>query len=213
MRKIPKKLTKKQKLVDKIFKPNDVGKSEWISREVLDNTELNWGNNGMMRHRIAFGDCRFIWEKLPSKGAIEKLRTVGFNPDKLAGLSRPIHPDIDKHHKQMGCVVCGSNSSLVTDHKNDLYNDTRVLDIKEQTIDDFQCLCTHCNLQKREISKKTKAQRKRIGATSIPSLAIFKIDFISGDDNFNEDDINAMKGTYWYDPVAFMKYIKNNVCS
>ena len=97
------------------------------------------------------------------------------------------------------------------DHKNDLYNDLRVLDKNTQLISDFQCLCNHCNLQKRQISKKTKEKGKRIGATSIHSLAIFKIDFIVGDHNFNKDDINAMKGTYWHDPVAFMKHIKNNM--
>ena len=40
-------------------------------------------------------------------------------------------------------------------------------------------------------------------------LKVFGINFINGDETYNPDDVDAMKGTYWYDPVAFMKGIKN----
>ena len=40
----------------------------------------------------------------------------------------------------------------------------------------FLCLCEHCNPQKRQISKKTKEIKKRVGATTIPQLAPFGID-------------------------------------
>ena len=52
--------------------------------------------------------------------------------------------------------------------------------------------------------KKTKQTGKR-GATTIPSLAIFGVDFVEGDETFDETNIVAMVGTYWYDPVDFMK--------
>jgi len=204
---IHKKLTKKQLAVDLLFKPDKNGVSEWISREkIKDNKELDWGKNGVARHGIYFNDKRFIWEKQGHK-SITSLRTNGFNESELNGYQRPIDKNIHKHHKAIGCVVCGSKSDLVTDHKNDLYNDKRVLDIKTQRVDDFQCLCNHCNLQKRQTSKKSKETKKRYGATKIPSLAVFKIDFISGDETYDENDINAMVGTYWYDPIAFMKHI------
>ena len=119
----------------------------------------------------------------------------------LVGASRPIREDIKIFHRATGCVVCGSHSDLAIDHKNDLYNDPRVLDSKTQTIDDFQCLCYHCNSQKRQISKVTKQHGKRIGATSIPSLAFWGVDFVEGDETLDTNDINAMVGTYWYDPV------------
>ena len=199
------KLSKKQMEVERLFSPDIDGKSRWVSRkEISENEILDWGKNGAARHGVYFGDRRYIWEK-EGKGMIKALRTVGFSDNELYGASRPIRPDIEKHHKAMGCVVCGSRSDLVTDHKNDLYNDLRVLDAKTQTIDDFQCLCNHCNLQKRQISKKTKEIGKRIGATTIPSLAIFGIDFVEGDESIDESDVNAMVGTYWYDPVEFMK--------
>ena len=204
------KLTEKQKMIDSIFNPDKEGISAWITRERLEKTKLKWGNNGIGRHGVFFGDKRYIWEK-QGKSKILAIRTNGFNLDELCGASRPIRTDIDKHYKKTACVVCGSRSYLVTDHKNDLYNDPRVLKKETQTLDDFQCLCNHCNLQKRQISKITIRNGKRIGATSIPSVAVFGIDFIEGDESYDKKDINAMKGTYWYDPIEFMKYIKDNL--
>lgn len=205
------KLSKKQMEVERLFKPDIDGKSRWVSRrEISENEILDWGKNGAARHGVYFGDKRYIWEK-EGKGMIKALRTIGFSDNELYGASRPIRPDIEKHHKSMGCVVCGSHSDLVTDHKNDLYNDLRVLDRKTQTIEDFQCLCNHCNLQKRQVSKVTKETGKRVGATTIPSLAIFGVDFVEGDENIDESDVNAMVGTYWYDPVEFMKKIKEKI--
>jgi len=204
------KITKTQKLIDSIFKPDLEGISQWVSREKLIQSDLNWGNNGNGRHGIYFGDNRYNWEKQGTR-KITRLKTNGFNTNFLRGAKRPIRKDIDKHHKKTGCIVCGSKSSLVTDHKNDLYNDPRVLNRRTQTIDDFQCLCNHCNLQKRQICKITLRYGKRIGATSIPSLSVFGLDFIEGDESFDKNDICAMKGTYWYDPIEFMKKIKTNI--
>jgi len=205
------KLAKKPLEVDRVFQPDSSGISEWVSRqEIRENEILDWGKNGAARHGVYFADKRYIWEK-DGKGPIKALRTIGFSDDKLRGAARPIGKYIREHHKAKGCVVCGSRSDLVTDHKNDLYNDPRVLNAKTQTIDDFQCLCNHCNLQKRQVSKVTKERGKRVGATTIESLSIFGIDFVEGDDKFDEKDVNAMVGTYWYDPVEFMKKIKEKL--
>lgn len=207
-----KKLTSKQKVVDEVFQPNEQGVSEWVERETWEKTDLNWGSNGNCRHGIYFTDNRYNWEK-QGKKKITALRTNGFSEDHLYGAQRPIRRDIDKYYKAQNCVVCGSTSDLVTDHKNDLYNDPRVLDSKTQTLEDFQCLCNHCNLQKRQVSKATKGKGMRYAATNIPSLAIWGIDFISGNETFNPDDVNAMAGTYWYDPVAFQKEIQKRFLS
>lgn len=206
------KLSKKQQIIDTLFNPDINGISRWVSKDEIENEKtLNWGANGIGRHGVYFNDVRYIWEKYPLKGKISKLRTIGFCESTINKLNRPIHNDIHKYHKSGKCVVCGSSSELVTDHKNDLYNDPRVLDINTQTIDDFQCLCNSCNLKKRQVAKKTLETKKRYGATNIPSLKIFGIDFIQGDENFDINDINAMKGTFWYDPIEFMKYIKDNI--
>ncbi len=208
------KLTKKQQAIDDLFKPNNEGVSNWISKEEIDeNDELKWGNNGVTRQGLFHKDDRYIWEfkrkNDKSIGKIEAIRTNGKNKEKVLGQNRPIRDDIHKYHKSSGCVVCGSLSDLVTDHKNDLYNDLRVLDTKTQKKEDFQCLCNHCNLQKRQIAKKTLERGKRYGATNIPQLAIFGVDFIEGDETFDKDDVNAMVGTYWYDPIKFLTHLKS----
>ena len=124
------------------------------------------------------------------------------------GCNHPIREDIKKHYQKIKCVVCGTSTNLQCDHKNGLYNDKRVLDIETQEINDFQSLCRHCNSKKREVEKKTRETSIRYGATNIPSLAIFGIDFIEGAETINFEDINALKGTDWYDPVEFMKHVK-----
>lgn len=208
------KRTKKQKAIDELFQPDLSGFSPWVTIEGIRNNEtLPWSNNGNGRHGVYFSDNRYIWEPERAKRSVIALRTVGFSGDYLYGANRPIRDDIHKIIKSNPCVVCGSKSDLVTDHKNDLYNDIRVLTKETQIVDDFQCLCNGCNLRKGQISKQTKIEKKRYGATNIPHLAVFNIDFISGDETFDPNDPNAMVGTYWYDPVAFMEHIKQTMMS
>lgn len=123
--------------------------------------------------------------------------------------TRDIRQDIRDHFKTSLCIVCG-NSDIEIDHKNGLYNDERVLNTKTQCIEDFQPLCRHCNQQKRQSIIVTKRTGKRYKATNIPQLKVFGIDFTSGNEEFDPNDINAMVGTYWYDPLDFLnKLIKN----
>ena len=203
-----KKLTKKQKLVNEIFIPNKNGISEWKTRDYLSNTNLKLTINGNCRHGKFFNDSRFIWEKKIEKRTVVALRTFGFdkyNNDTIN--KRSVRKDIKDHHYKTGCVCCGCKSNLTIDHKNDLYNDQNALNLNTQKLSDFQCLCNHCNLQKRQVCKNTKKINKRYGATNIPQLKIFGIDFIVGDETFNPNDKDALKGTYWYDPIEFMEFI------
>jgi len=201
--------TKNQKLVDEIFKPNSDGKSDWITRETLIKSDLNFSGNGNQRHGAFFKDDRFIWDsKRGKRNTVLALRTNGFQDYKLIQKNWPIRPDIKAHYKKMACVFCGQHSELVCDHKNDIYNDPRVQNRKTQTMDDFQSCCNGCNLRKRQVAIVRNRTGKRIGATTIPNMAVFGIDFIEGDDTYDETDVNAMVGTYWYDPIAFNKKIK-----
>lgn len=205
------KQNSKQQLIDSIFEPNKDGISEWKTRDELSNTGLALSNNGNSRYGKYYNDTRYIWECKRGKARkVIALRTNGFDIYNNKQINkRSIRKDIKEYHYKSGCVVCGSKSKkeLVVDHKNDLYNDPRVLNVNTQNIYDFQCLCTHCNLQKRAVCKLTRDTKKRYGATNIPQLKIFGIDFIDGSDLLNVDDKNAMVGTYWYDPVAFMEHI------
>jgi hypothetical protein len=120
-------------------------------------------------------------------------------------INRPIRKDIKNFYTKSPCVVCGNTSNLVCDHKNDLYNDPRVLDPRTQLFSDFQSLCNHCNLQKRQVSKETRRTGLRWGATNIPHMKHWGVDFTVGGCSYDPDDPYAMVGTYWYDPVQFHK--------
>ena len=117
---------------------------------------------------------------------------------------RPIRKDIKKFHSQFPCITCGATKTIC-DHKNDLYNDPRVLDMKTQTKDDFQPLCNDCNLRKRAVSMKTVKDKKRQPPAAAWLAVNGCIEFIYGDETFDPKDPQAMVGTFWYDPIAFGK--------
>lgn len=121
--------------------------------------------------------------------------------------SHPIRADILNVIKKMSCVSCGSNSDIVCDHKNDLYNDPRVLDMKTQQLDDFQALCNHCNLQKRQVCKREKETGLLYSAKQIPKYAIYDFDFIWEKKKLDLKDKDCKKDTYWYDPIEFSRKI------
>lgn len=122
---------------------------------------------------------------------------------KNANNQRPISSVIKKHFSGSCCVVCGSNSEIIIDHKNDLYNDPRVLNTQTQIINDFQPLCNGCNLLKRQRSKREKELHKVYSANNIPQFKSFVFPFEKK--VFNEMDITCKIDTYWYDPIAFMQ--------
>lgn len=200
------RLSKKQIQVDILFKPNAQGISEWIKREAIDKTCLNWGGNGNCRHGVYFGDNRFIWEKQSGKnGKITHLRTAGFSEDELHGAARPVRGDIKTHFSKLKCLHCGSRTGIIADHKNGLYNDPRVLNPLTQRIDDFQPLCNGCNTIKREWERKTRVQKKR--QPPPPCIRVMcGNNFYIGNTTLNENDTDWYKGTYWGDINAFCAF-------
>ena len=136
-----------------------------------------------------------------------KIRLIGFmGYNNIIG-TRTIRKDIKDIILKSPCVVCGTTTDIQADHKNGLMNDERVMNIATQVIDDFQALCQHCNCVKRETIVKQKRDGKRYSALNIPMLSSFGVAFTVGDETYDEKDKDAMVGTYWYDPVKFMKAI------
>jgi hypothetical protein len=124
-------------------------------------------------------------------------------------VKRPIRSDISREIKKSCCVACGSHTDIVCDHKNDLYNDPRVLSLETQIIDDFQALCNHCNLQKRQVCKIERVTGVLYSAKNIPS-------FKNGDypwelTVFDERNINCKSGTYWFDIVEWHRKNKEYI--
>ncbi len=119
---------------------------------------------------------------------------------------RPIRADIHKQITSLSCVVCGTQQTIC-DHKNDLYNDIRVLNTNMQSMDDFQPLCNHCNLQKRQVCKMEEQSNKIYSAKNIQRYNVYPFEFPWEKKAFDKNDMNCKKGTYWFDPVEFDKNI------
>jgi hypothetical protein len=126
--------------------------------------------------------------------------------------NHPININIKNKLKNKSCVSCGSNTNIIIDHKNDLYNDLRVLNIYTQNINDFQPLCNHCNLQKRTILIKEKQNNKIYSAKNIQKYSFIDFEIPFEKYNYDINDINFKSDSYWYDPINFnyllYKYIK-----
>lgn len=119
---------------------------------------------------------------------------------------RPICKNVHREITSLSCVICGTHNTIC-DHKNDLYNDLRVLHIETQLISDFQPLCNHCNLQKRQVCKTEEQTEKLFSAKNIQRYTIYPFVFPWEKKVFDKNDINCKNGTYWFDPVEFDKNI------
>lgn len=115
---------------------------------------------------------------------------------------RPISAAIKKEITKGSCVACGSNN-VIPDHKNDFYNDKRVLSVHTQTLSDFQCLCEGCNLRKRNVCKQEKDKEKLFSANEIPCLNIGSPVYPWEKKAYNLEDPDCKKDTYWYDIIEF----------
>jgi hypothetical protein len=119
---------------------------------------------------------------------------------------RPISKNIHKEITMLSCVICGTQDTIC-DHKNDIYNDNRVLNLETQLMSDFQPLCNHCNLQKRQICKMEEQTKKIYSAKNIQRYQIYPFEFPWEKKVFDKNDIHCKNGTYWFDPVEFDKNI------
>lgn len=216
-----KKKINKEKLVEQIFKPNTNGISKVLTRKQLENTELKLGNNGNIRHNIPYNVLKYKWKitrlNNNSTGKVIKLQTIGFNNNNKC-LNRPIDKKIRKTllDKYKKCIHCGNNKNLCIDHKNDLYNDIRVLNVKTQSITDFQVLCNKCNKDLKHQANVYEKKENNLFIAKQLGIYPFVNDIISyypwEMKIFDINDINCKFNTYWYDIEEFYRlreiYIK-----
>lgn len=188
---------------------------------------LSWGNNGIgdrwankiFNYGVIYSNKSY---KIYSENIIDNIPEYIFNNfvnenkfikkgiigiyvfgKRKNNINRSINKNIYKEIINKSCVICGTMSNIICDHKNDLYNNDRVLDINTQIISDFQPLCNHCNLQKRQICKQEKKDNKIYSAKNIQRYQQYKFEFPWEKKIFDINDITCKKDTYWYDPVEF----------
>jgi 5-methylcytosine-specific restriction endonuclease McrA len=120
--------------------------------------------------------------------------------------NRGIREDIKKIIRIKPCLHCGKQNDTIVDHKNDLYNDPRVLNMKTQTKDDFQPLCNGCNLIKKAYNiKMLLPGGKRFDALELqlPIIKKLGVSYTKGNETFNIKDVNTLEGVYWTDIEDF----------
>ena len=146
---------------------------------------------------------KYILERFPKRGAIEKVRTNGYNREE--SFNQAIRSDIKNYYKNQKCVmlgVCGTsvNTKIEIDHKDGRKNDLRVSDKATQKFEDFQPLCKAANDVKRQICKECKKTDKRWDARNLKGNPY---SFYEGDENYTE--ALGCVGCYQYDPVEYRK--------
>ena len=108
--------------------------------------------------------------------------------------------------RKQKCEYCDSKSDIVCDHRNDLYNDSRVLNNKTQELDDFQPLCNSCNLRKRQVCIDEKTNKKLYSAKNL--YKNYDFEFPWEKKVFDVKDINCKLDTYWYDKTEFQRKLE-----
>ena len=200
-----------------------------ISKRTMSNyTDLIWWNNGLgdrwsnklfnytsiYKNKIkTYSDN----DEIPDLNLIKTFQLtirekgiIGILPHslKIDNCGRPISVVIKRHIRKQSCVACGSNSDIICDHKNDLYNNPKVLNIRTQTLEDFQSLCNSCNLRKRQACKKEKELNKLYSIKNIPGYQVYKYDFPWEKIPYDITNPNIKLNTYWYDPIQFIGKIE-----
>ena len=120
----------------------------------------------------------------------------------------PIKSSIIKEITKRKCIVCGNKRNIECDHKNDFYNDKRVLSIHTQIIDDFQPLCRQCNLRKRGICQIEHKEKKLFSAKELPEFDEYDFEFTWEKKSYDINDKNCKKDTFWYDPKEFRRKVR-----
>ena len=175
----------------------------WNVDNISEDLQDKWCNL-REKYKIYIIYKLFTQKALTRKGGgVKYLQFYGKKPI-IPVKDQGIREDIRRTICSQPCCVCFRTDSIECDHKNDLKNDLRVLVKSTQTLDDFQPLCKHCNMLKKSASQLRNKTNKRIGATKY----FYNIDFITGDENFDKNDPNWYKGTYWGDVREFKKSLK-----
>ena len=189
-----------------LAKPDtETGISRWVSKtefvgkykDLMFQNGWSWGRRDGQLAKM------YVLERFPAHGAIEKVRTNGFNIEEK--FNQAIRSDIKDYYKNKKCVmlgVCGTsvNTRIEVDHKDGRKNDTRVSDKRTRKLEDFQPLCKAANDVKRQICKECKKTNKRWNAKNLKGNPY---SYYEGNENYTEE--LGCIGCYQYDPVAYRK--------
>tara|TARA_Y100000389_G_C17443718_1_gene510264 strand:+ start:207 stop:1043 length:837 start_codon:yes stop_codon:yes gene_type:complete len=208
------------KIFEQLFTPDKDGKTKRILREELYNTRIALTSNGNMRHNRPPWDPKGKYIYYIEKEGVKviAITAIGFSNSETD--NHPISATTKEYFKKnyKYCLNCGTHSNLVIDHKNDLYNNKRILDTKSQKFYDFQRLCNKCNNhlkhstheRERKSGKLHKArdvgkfQRDNFDYPWEKALTEYKEIDEEGNKAYIQEERHCCKYyTYWYDIEAF----------
>jgi hypothetical protein len=196
------RMTRKEKVLE-LFKPDQNGKSDWVSIDSVIAADIGWTKNGNLRRGIAFGLDEYHWETERRSGPrseVTALRMVGFNQDE--SFKQTISANVKLHFT----TVLHCNFSLLPippqdreiDHRYGHKNHPDYIEIyksKEQKKEHFQLIHRSLNLQKREMCKQCVETNRR---PEHPELG-----FVQGD--ASHSDRFPCSGCYLAEPERYRK--------
>lgn len=182
-----------------IAKPDEEGFSRVITIDelVAINPDFKTGNGcGWGRSDGALKEFNVKRELVGNK--VVSIKLDGKNKNQK---NRAISESIKKNINKKPCAILNINSNIECDHKDGMYDDSRVADVRQQKEDDFQPLSKAANGAKRTHCNNCKDTGKRFDATRLG----YSAPFTKGD-----ADTKSCVGCYWYDPKAFNKLISKD---
>lgn len=189
---------KPKEFVDHLIK-EDISPGQLIELSSLPGDLSALGNGGSWCRDDAWRGYGIKITRIKSSGKITHLK-YEIDSDNEYPHTQSINPKIREKIKNLPCVNCGTKTNIETDHKNGRKNGPEMR-LENQVLSDFQPLCRHCNLIKRERCKECKKTDIRYKAT----LLHYVYNYTCGDENYTEEV--GCRGCYWYDPVEFKKKI------
>lgn len=185
----------------KLAQPDINGVSRWVSKNefVGEYSSLMFQNGAdWCRKESTIAKYFYIeFDKSITPGnGVDRIRLNGYKKEEDRIGSQTIRSDIKNYYRDKRCVILYTSNPEV-DHKNGWKNDS-AMDIKTQTLDDFQPLSKAANDAKRQFCKECRRTNKRFDAKQLG----YPMSFYKGSE-FHDGSETGCIGCFWYDPIEF----------
>ena len=190
----------------KLSKPDENGISRWVSKNefVGDYADLMF-QNGASWCRAESTLAKYYYvefdKSLTPGNGVDRIRLNGFKKESDKMGSQTVRSDIKRFYSSKRCVILGTSNPEV-DHKNGFKNNSRVMSVETQKLEDFQPLSKAANDAKRQFCKVCQITKKRYDA----KLLGYPISWYKGNEN-HDCSSHGCEGCFWYDPIEFRKHL------
>ena len=180
-----------------LARPDQDGFSRKVSLAELEEHGLGMGNGGSWCRRDSALGMRYNIHRELHKGKIVAVALHGFNQ---LPARRAIRADIKKVIKKQRCAVLDTGHPEC-DHKDGRIYDKPVMEMSQQSEEDFQALSKAANMAKRQHCRKCKETGQRYDARNLG----YSIPQFKGNGIYR----GSCVGCYWHDPRAFNRAVSD----